>query len=130
QSSLIPNDSVYLGFDSDDESSSSKRSDPSTNEANVDNYDLFDYASEEEVLDSSERGAVVNQNVNANRFVTVDYASKEEPSLLQALYAPQHDSNPSLHRARTTASLNKSPLRQARYVFQTETLNITWPVKK
>ena len=126
QSSPVPYDSVYFGFDSDDMSGSSKQNDPSVDD-NLDNYDLLDYISEE-VLDSSERGALANKNVNPNKFVPVDYASNEQASLIQSLYTPHTNSIQNLYR--DTASVSKHSPRQPRYVFHTNTLNITWPVKK
>lgn len=140
-------DNVYLAFDSSEaevstESSRQKKKskpssahhdDPPAESVNAEINELFDY-SDEDVVDSAEKGALANGYVDANRFVTLDYTegtTQEPPTppLLQSFYKPQSDFN-SYHQDDPFSLEREATFRKARYVFHTDTLNITWPVKK
>lgn len=139
-------DNVYLAFDSStavstESSRQNKRSkpssahhdDPSAESANSEINELFDY-SEEDVVDSAEKGAFANGFVNVNKFVAVDFTEETTqepptPPLLQSFYKPQSDFNSHQHDYPFSPE-QASTFRKARYVFHTDTLNITWPVKK
>lgn len=136
QPSPVPLKSVMVGVDNEDLFDTSRQN--KILDSNVEHYDSFDYVSDEDLYDPGEQSLLsrpveISENVN---MVSSDYGSMFDSlydSKLSSHRANSIDSHPvSSPQMYERAIVPQMPYssREPRYIFHSDTFNISWPVKK